>query len=128
VTAAQSPGLQKAPADLLRKELLEKLIDDKVVLVKAKQDTTIKVTERDVIPRVDDAISRYVDQQGGEKKFETLLKQTNGMSLAQFRTRLTQQYLEQAYRQKLQYKYVGDHDPSNSQVREFYKMYADSLP
>jgi len=128
VTAAQSPGLQKAPADLLRKELLEKLIDDKVVLVKAKQDTTIKVSERDISPRVEEAISRYVDQQGGEKKFETLLKQTNGMSLAQFRARLTQQYLDQSFRQKLQYKYVGEHDPSNQQVKEFYDRYKDSLP
>jgi peptidyl-prolyl cis-trans isomerase SurA len=128
VTASQSPGLQKEPADKLRKELLEKLIDDKVVLVKAKQDTTIKVSERDIAPRVEEAISRYVDQQGGEKKFETLLKQTNGMTLAQFRARLTQQYLEQSYRQKLQFKYVGDHDPSNQQVREFYEQYKDSLP
>ncbi|MBW8889671.1 MAG: peptidylprolyl isomerase [Fibrobacteres bacterium] len=128
VTAAQTPGLQKAPADLLRKELLEKLIDDKVVLVKAKQDTTIKVSERDISPRVEEAISRYVDQQGGEKKFETLLKQTNGMSLAQFRARLTQQYLDQSFRQKLQYKYVGEHDPSNQQVKEFYDRYKDSLP
>lgn len=128
VSAQQQPGLQKAPADLQRKEILERLIDDKVVLVKAKQDTTIKVSERDIAPRVEEAIGRYVDQQGGEKKFETLLKQTNGMSLAQFRARLTQQYLEQSYRQKLQYKYVGDHEPSNQQVREFYERYKDSLP
>jgi peptidyl-prolyl cis-trans isomerase SurA len=128
VSAQQQPGLQNAPADQQRKEILERLIDDKVVLVKAKQDTTIKVSERDIAPRVEEAIGRYVDQQGGEKKFETLLKQTNGMSLAQFRARLTQQYLEQSYRQKLQYKYVGEHEPSNQQVREFYERYKDSLP
>ena len=128
VTAGQQPGLQREPADLQRKELLERLIDDKVVLVKAKQDTTIKISERDIAPRVEEAISRYVDQQGGEKKFETLLKQTNGMTLAQFRARLSQQYLDQSYRQKLQFKYVGDHDPSNQQVREFYERYKDSLP
>jgi peptidyl-prolyl cis-trans isomerase SurA len=126
--AEQQPGMSRLPADVQRKELLSRLIDDKVLLVKAKQDTSIKVSERDILPRVDDAISRYVEQQGGEKKFETLLKQTNGMSLAQFRTRLTQQYMEQAYRQKLQYKYVGDHDPSNSQIRDFFKLYQDSLP
>jgi peptidyl-prolyl cis-trans isomerase SurA len=128
VSAAQQPMLQKEPADRQRRELLERLIDDKVVLVKAKQDTTIKVSERDIAPRVEEAIGRYVDQQGGEKKFESLLKQTNGMSLAQFRARLSQQYLEQSYRQKLQFKYVGDHEPSNQQVREFYDRYKDSLP
>ncbi len=128
VSAEQQPGMLHMPVDMQRKELLNRLIDDKVVLVKAKQDTTIKVSERDIAPRVEDAISRYVEQQGGEKKFETLLKQTNGMSLAQFRSRLSQQYLDQSYRQKLQFKYVGEHDPSNQQIREFYERYKDSLP
>lgn len=128
VAADQQPGIGRLSADRQRKELLNRLIDDKVLLVKAKQDTNIKVSERDIAPRVEDAIARYVEQQGGEKKFETLLKQTNGMSLSQFRSRLGQQYLEQAYRQKLQYKYVGDQEPSNSQVREFFAKYQDSLP
>jgi peptidyl-prolyl cis-trans isomerase SurA len=128
VTEQQQPGMSRMPADQQRQELLERLIDDKVVLVKAKQDTTIKVSEKDIAPRVDDAISRYVEQQGGEKKFETLLKQTNGMTLTQFRARLSQQYLDQSYRQKLQFKYVGDHEPSNQQIREFYAKYQDSLP
>ncbi len=128
VSAEQQPGMMRLPADKQRQELLEKLIDDKVVLVKAKQDTNIKVSERDISPRVEDAIGRYVEQQGGEKKFEMLLKQTNGMSLAQFRARLSQQYLDQSYRQKLQFKYVGDHDPSNQQVKEFFSRYRDSLP
>ncbi|MDB5106872.1 MAG: surA [Fibrobacteres bacterium] len=128
VSAEQQPGMNRMPVDEQRRDILNRLIDDKVVLVKAKQDTTIKVSERDIAPRVEDAISRYVEQQGGEKKFETLLKQTNGMSLAQFRARLSQQYLDQSYRQKLQVKYVGDHEPSNQQIREFYERYKDSLP
>ena len=128
VSAEQQPGMNQVPVDIQRRDILNRLIDDKVVLVKAKQDTTIKVSERDIAPRVEDAISRYVEQQGGEKKFETLLKQTNGMSLAQFRARLSQQYLDQSYRQKLQFKYVGDHEPSNQQIREFYERYKDSLP
>ena len=128
VSAEQQPGMSRMPADQQRLEILNRLIDDKVVLVKAKQDTTIKVSEKDIAPRVEDAISHYVEQQGGEKKFETLLKQTNGMSLAQFRARLSQQYLDQSYRQKLQFKYVGDHEPSNQQIHEFYERYKDSLP
>ncbi len=128
VAAEQQPGMSKLDVDGQRQELLNRLIDDKVVLVKAKLDTNIKVSERDIAPRVEDAINHYIEQQGGEKKFEMLLKQTNGMNMSQFRARLTQQYLEQSYRQKLQSKYVGDHEPSNLQVRDFYKMYQDSLP
>ncbi len=126
--AEQQPGLTRLNADGQRREILERLIDDKVVLIKAKQDTTIKVSEKDIAPRVEEAISHYVEQQGGEKKLETLLLQTNGMTLSQFRAKLLKQYVEQSYRQKIQYKYVGDHEPSNSQVREFYREYRDSLP
>lgn len=128
VASEQQPGMARLSTDAQRKQLLEKLIDDKVVLAKAKHDTTIKVSEKDIAPRVEEAIARYVDQQGGEKKFETLLKQTNGMSVSQFRARLSQQYLEQSYRQRLQIKYVGDQEPSNSQVHEFFAKYKDSLP
>lgn len=128
VASEQQPGMAGLTPEAQRKHLLEKLIDDKVVLAKAKQDTTIRVSERDIAPRVEEAISRYVDQQGGEKKFEALLKQTNGMSIGQFRARLTQQYLDQSLRQKIQFKYVGDQEPSNSQVHEFYGKYRDSLP
>ncbi len=128
VSAEQQPGMLHMPADQQRQEILNRLIDDKVVLVKAKQDTTIKVSEKDIAPRVEDAISHYVEQQGGEKKFESLLKQTNGMTLSQFRARLSQQYLDQSFRQKLQYKYVGDHEPSNQQIHQFYERYKDSLP
>ena len=128
VAAEQQPGMSHLAADQQRRELLNRLIDDKVVLVKAKLDTNIRVSDKDIAPRVEDAISHYVEQQGGEKKFEMLLKQTNGMSLTQFRARLTQQYMEQSYRQKLQYKFVGDKEPSNSQVHDFFKIYKDSLP
>ncbi len=128
VAAEQQPGMSHLPIDAQRRELLNRLIDDKIVLVKAKLDTNIRVSEKDIAPRVEDAIAHYVEQQGGEKKFEMLLKQTNGMNLTQFRARLNQQYLEQSYRQKLQFKYVGDHEPSNLQVRDFFKMYKDSLP
>lgn len=128
VAAEQQPGLSGLPPEAQRKQLLERLIDDKVILAKAKQDTTLRVSEKDIAPRVEEAIARYVEQQGGEQKFETLLKQTNGMTIGQFRARLTQQYMEQSYRQKLQFKYVGDQEPSQSQVREFYARYKDSLP
>ena len=101
VAAEQQPGMSRLAIDAQRRELLNRLIDDKVVLVKAKLDTNIRVSEKDIAPRVEDAISHYVEQQGGEKKFEMLLKQTNGMTLTQFRARLSQQYLEQSYRQKL---------------------------
>lgn len=128
VLAMQNPAFRRTPASLQRREMLERLIEEKVVLAKAKQDTTIRVSEKDLTPRVEETYQQYVKQSGGEKALEMALKQTTGMSPVQFKTRLLEQMRDQAYRQRLQMKYVGDHDPSNSQVQEFYGRYKDSLP
>ncbi len=128
VLAMQNPAFRRTPAALQRREMLERIIEEKVVLAKAKQDTTIRVSEKDLTPRVEETYQQYVKQSGGEKALETALKQTTGMNPVQFKARLLDQMRDQAYRQRLQMKYVGDHDPSNSQVQEFYTRYKDSLP
>jgi len=128
VMAVQNPGFRQMPADEQRREMLNRLIEEKIVLAKAKQDTTIKVYDKDLQPRVDETYQQYVKQSGGEKALEMALKQTTGLSVPQFKARLLDQMREQAYRQRLQMKFVGNHDPSNQQVHEFYDHYKDSLP
>ncbi len=124
----QQPGFQRLPPADQRKELLNRLIEDKVLLVKAKQDTTIKISDKEITPRVEDHVNRLIDQQGGEKKLELLLMQTNGMNLAQFRAKLNNTFHDQMYKQRMQMKYVGDRDPTQEQVRDFFTHYQDSLP
>jgi peptidyl-prolyl cis-trans isomerase SurA len=128
VMGMQNPGFRLQQASIQRREMLNRLLEEKVVLAKARQDTTIKISEKDLQPRVEETYQNYIRQSGGEKALEMALKQTTGMSPAQFKTRLLDQMRDQAYRQRLQMKYVGDHEPSNQQVREFYAQYKDSLP
>ncbi len=122
------PGFQNLPPAEQRRELLDRLIDDKVLLLQAKKDTSITVTDKEVVPRVEEHIGRLAQQQGGEDKLSLLLKQTSGMTLSEFKERLIKQYREQAYKQKIQMKYVADAEPSMAQVQQFYKEYQDSLP
>ncbi len=122
------PGFQSLPPAEQRRELLDRLIDDKVLLLRAKKDTTIVVTDKEVLPRVEEHIGKLAQQQGGEEKLSLLLKQTGGMTLSEFKERLVKQYREQAYKQKVQMKYVLDADPSQAQVQQFYQEYKDSLP
>lgn len=124
----QRPGFASLSVAEQRREALERLIDDKVVLEKAKQDTTLLVSERDVEARAADMYARVAQQQGGERALESALRQATGMTLGQFKARLADQVRDNFLRQRLQMKYVGDPQPSQFQVRSFYETHRDSLP
>lgn len=126
--AQQRPGFAALSLEEQRREALDRIIDDKVVLEKARQDTTLRVSDRDIEARVADMYARVAQQQGGERALELTLRQQTGMSLGQFKARLMDQVRDNALRQRLQMKYVGDPQPSQFQVREFYDKYRDSLP
>lgn len=128
ILAMQNPSFRRQPTTAQRREVLDRIIEEKVVVAKAKQDTTIRIFDKDLQPRVEETYQQYVKQSGGEKALELALKQTTGMSPVQFKTRLLEQMRDQAFRQRLQMKYVGDQDPSNQQVRAFFAKYQDSLP
>ncbi len=125
---AQRPGFAALPPAEQRTTAVERLIDEKVLLAKARQDTTIKVSEQDASTRADEMFARAAEQQGGEKQLELALRQTAGMSLGQFKARLVEQMRDQMMRQKLQMKFVGDVEPSQLQVQDFFRAYADSMP
>jgi peptidyl-prolyl cis-trans isomerase SurA len=124
----QRPGFGGLPVARQRQEAMDRLIDDKVLLAKARQDTTLRVADKDVEGRVADMYARVAQQQGGERQLEIALRQATGMSLGQFKTRMGEQVRENFYRQRIQMKYVGDPQPTQMQVRSFYEQYKDSLP
>ena len=124
----QRPGFSAFPVLRQRTEALDRLIDDKVLLSKAKQDTTLRVSDKEVDGRVADMYARVAQQQGGERQLETALRQATGMSLGQFKVRMGDQVRENIYRQRIQMKYVGDPQPTQLQVHSFFEQYKDSLP
>lgn len=124
----QRPGFASLSPAAQRQEALDRIVDDKVLLEKARQDTTLTVSQRDVDARVADMYARVAQQQGGERQLEAALRQATGMSLGQFKARMADQVRENIMRQRVQMKYVGDPQPSQFQVREFFDKYKDSLP
>ena len=106
--ASQRPAFEAQAVSEQRKEVLARLIDEKILVARAKQDTTLKVSDKDADAKADEWYGRVVQQQGGEKQLELALKQATGMSLGQFKARIKDQTRDQMYRQKLQMKFVGD--------------------
>src|SRR5260370_33724577 len=56
----------------LKQQVLEALINEKLMLASALEDTTITVTEEEVTAQLDQLVAQRVQQAGSEKKVEEL--------------------------------------------------------
>lgn len=122
------PGFSSLNEQAQRSKVLNQLIDNKVLLAIARTDTNIVVTEAEVERTVQMQLERQEENSGGKYRFAETLKQYYGMTVEDFRQQMMKNMEEQSLIQKLQLKYVGDVEPSNKQVRDFYEEYQDSLP
>lgn len=108
--------------------VLDKLIDDKVLLSRVDRDS-IKITDQDVEDRVNMHIQslaarQHIDMATLEKAIRSQL----GMSMAQYRDNLSKQVREQMYISRIRQMHVGSIQPTKKEVTEFYNSYRDSLP
>lgn len=108
----------------LKQQVLEALINEKLMLASALEDTTITVTEDEVTSQLDQLVAQRIQQAGSEKKVEELYGMPISKMKREFRDetrkRLLVQYLQQAK--------FGSIRPSRREVEEFHATFKDSLP
>jgi len=119
----QFPGV---PEDSLRKAILEELINRKLILVAAKKDTSIKVTDDEV----EKALNNWIEglkQQYGEKRFKTELEK-EGLTLAKLKSINREKMREELLIQKYLQKYIVPKlNITDEELKKFYVQYKDSL-
>lgn len=98
---------QRPPADAkaqrsLAEEALNQLINEEVLVQKAKSDTAIKVTDADLQAQVDQAFKRVRDQFRSDAELRDALKREALGSVDEYRKKLT----DDARRQELQTRFV----------------------
>lgn len=109
----------------VRSRVLDGMINDKLVLAQAIEDSII-VSEEEITERLEQQISRLVYQAGSQEKLEELY----GMSIGrmkrdfQFRELIRKQMLVQKIQQQRQAQLTI----SRREVEEFYATYKDSIP
>jgi peptidyl-prolyl cis-trans isomerase SurA len=110
----------------LRKSILESEIDQKVLVVKAEQDS-ITVSEEEIDERIDEQIKMFERQTGSKENLEKQL----GKSVAEikaspdYRDRAKESILIEKLRMS---KFSPSAAVSRHDVEEFYEVYKDSLP
>ncbi len=109
----------------LRDRVLDGMINDKLVLAQAIEDSIV-VSEEEVTERLEQQINRMMYQVGGQEKLEEMY----GMSVNrmkrdfQFKDLIRKQILSQ----KIQQQRQAQMTVSRREVEEFFAKYKDSIP
>jgi len=111
----------------LRENILNQMIDDRLILTEAEKDTTISVEAEEIEQALTDHIANLRAQFADDAAFEAEL-QREGLNISELRRRFRQDTGNQLLKQKLINQKLGTVSVTNGEVREFFAKYADSLP
>lgn len=111
----------------LQRELLGRMIDDKLLLVQAEKDTSLKVTDREVKEALDQHIRQIRQQFPSQEEFERQLAE-EGFTELKLRRKYKEEVRNQILKEKLVNSRLMHLKLSNAEVREFHETYKDSLP
>ena len=120
------PQSDREKIEQLRSELLDRMIDEKILLVKAKEDT-IEVTDSEVEKTLENRIQQTIDQYGSEEAFNKELKRY-GLTLKDLKKRYREEIRNELLADRVMQFKIAEIDISRREVEEFYATYKDSLP
>lgn len=123
-----SAGLQQ-----LRREIVERLIDDELVVQQAQGDTSITIEDADVQAAVEETVRRVRQQFRSDVDFERQLRASGFGSMEEYRRWLADQsrrdLLQQALMRKLQQGgALREVQPTERELREFYERVSQNQP
>jgi len=122
-----NPGLSSLPGAARCDKVLGQLVDEKIILAKAKAET-LDVSENEVSQLVERRIAEMTERAGGPEALIKVLRQRGNLSMGQYRLRLSKQLKEERLKEKIRDKYVGKSEPVREEVLGFYRQYKDSMP
>ena len=111
----------------IKKELLEQMINDKLILIQAEKDTLLEVKSEEVDQAIDAQIERIKEQFGSETAFLEELEKEN-LTLKELKRKYRAQIKSQLLMEKLISLKLSGVSVSSKEVRDFYQVYKDSLP
>ncbi len=108
----------------IAQQIFQSILTNKIILAKAEQDS-IQVTEDEVSRELDSRIKNLIEQVGSQQRLEELY----GMSLPKIRILLKEDLQKSLRVEKVRRKkFQGGMRINDKEVKEFYKLYKDSLP
>lgn len=112
--------------DQLRKELLETMVNDKLLLIAAQKDTLIEVTTKEV----EDALKQQLEDvksQFTEEEFKTQLE-AEGLTEIELKKKYRKQIKDRMMTDRLKASMLQKVSVSTREVKDFFQAYQDSIP
>ncbi len=115
--------------DEYKKTFIKELVDGKILLAHAKEDSTIQISNMEVENAVKNHITSICQQNNIPiDSFESVLIKYQGMTLGRFKTESRRAIKEQMYKQRIQQMLFTSIKVTRKDVEDFYSKYKDSLP
>lgn len=118
-----NPTEQKSKFEILKKDILQNLIDDRILLTKAKEDT-ITVDDQKVEAELTNRIQSMIQQLGSEQQLEAQF----GAPLKKIKRDNREEVRKMLVVRELQNKKFRGLQISRREVETFYETVKDSLP
>jgi peptidyl-prolyl cis-trans isomerase SurA len=112
-----------ASAPGLRDQVLQTMINEKLIVAKAIEDS-VTVTDEEVQQQLDAVIQQRIAQAGSEARLEEMW----GMPLSRIKREFRDDMRKSLLAQRLQQQRLGSATIGRFEVEEFYRTYKDSLP
>ncbi len=106
-------------------DALNQMINEKVLTIHAKRDTTIQVTDAQVEQSLDQRIQQMIAQLGSQQRLEDLY----GKSIIEIKADLREEFRDQMLAEQFRGRKLREIKITPSEVREWFNRFpADSLP
>lgn len=122
VLSQQESGVDARNPEFQR-EVLNSLIDNKLVITRAKEDSIV-VREEEVTEAVNRRLQQIIAQVGSEARVEELY----GMPITRIRSEAREVIRQQLLEQRMMQRKFSELKVTDRDLQEFYTLYRDSLP
>jgi peptidyl-prolyl cis-trans isomerase SurA len=116
----------EAQKNELKAEMLEQMVNDRVLLLAAQKDTTIEVSSREVEEAAKEQLDR-VKSEFTEEEFKAQLK-AEGLTESELKKRYREQTREKMMTDRLIGSKLSKVSVSTREVKDFFETYKDSIP
>ena len=108
-------------------QVLEQMISDRLFLMEAKKDTTIKILPSEVRQALDDHLARVIGNFGSEEAFAAALAE-EGLTLRDLERQYEKEIENNLLRQRYIQRKLSSVSISRHEVEQFYAEFKDSIP
>ncbi len=117
----------QAEVDKFQEEVLQQLVNEKLFLIAAQQDTTLRVSEQEITQDLDRQVEQISSRFPDEETFLKALAK-EGLTVRELRRKFYPEIENRILKDKFVSRKLTSISVSRQEVTEFYNEYRDSIP